>query len=71
MKYLESTVLSKIAYLKKNGGERGPAAAGGLAEGKAGCFSYLAAYLLGLICHIGDSGVAGNKFRDFPRRTND
>ena len=26
-------------------------------------FSYLAAYMLGLVCHIGESGVAGNKLR--------
>ena len=26
-------------------------------------FSYLAAFILGLVCHIGDSGVAGNKLR--------
>ena len=26
-------------------------------------FSYLAAYMLGLVCNIGDSSVAGNQLR--------
>ena len=30
-------------------------------------FSYLAAYMLGLVCHIGDSSVAGNQLRSSRR----
>ena len=34
-------------------------------------FSYLAEFPLGLVCHIGDSCVAGNYLRPLPRRTHD
>ena len=65
----ESTVLSKITYFKKNGGERGPLA--GKPKVRPDASSYLAAYMLSLVCHVGDSVVTGKLLRSLPRRTHE
>ena len=50
--------------LTENSGECPPRSGGWRVSLRRGrVFSYLAAYMLGLVCHIGDSGVAGNQLR--------
>ena len=40
-------------------------------KARPGASSNLAAYMLGLDCHIGDSGVAGPQLRYLARRAHD
>ena len=49
---MECELLSEITYWKLRVSRR-----------RDRIFTYLAAYVLGLFCHIGDSSVAGNQLR--------
>ena len=65
----ESTVLSKLLIENSGISEICPPRSGGwrLIRSRGRFFSYLAAYVLGLVlglvCHIADSSVAGNQLR--------
>ena len=61
-------VIKRVQYSRKlllgNCGECPPRSGGWRVSRRRGRISfYLAAYMLGLVCHIGDSGVAGNQLR--------
>ena len=65
---INKKVIKRVQNSRKliieNFGECLPRSAGWRVSRRRGrIFSYLAAYMLGLACHIGDSSVAGNQLR--------
>ena len=58
---MQSTLENNL-FLKKMASSGAQRRLAGESKPRPGASSYLAAYMLGLICHIGDSSVAGNHF---------